>query len=159
MWFGSITTDHPQYVQEGGLSRYDPTAPLEAGKPAFRQFPETRGLTANDVYNLYVDRSGSLWIGAVRVGAYRFDATTSSPPGARPFTLFDKTDRPDLTATFGIQAMLEDRHGTLWFGFSGGLFRFQEATFVNVKQDGPWISPWNSTGASTGVRSTKPRDR
>jgi len=152
MWFGSITSDHPQYVAEGGVSRLDPSEPRAAQRPALTQFPEVRGLTANDVYNLYVDRAGNVWIGAVRVGAYRFETTAARSAGGQPFTLFDTTDRPDLTAVFGVQAMVEDRHGTLWFGFSGGLFRFQGASFVNVTRDGPWSSPWNSTGESPGDR-------
>ena len=65
-----------------------------------------KGLVANDIYNLYADRSGNIWIGAVRVGAYRYDG--------KSFTLFDQTDRPDLTKYFAIQAFVEDRHGTLW---------------------------------------------
>ena len=123
IWFGSITSDFPP-IYEGGVSRFD--------GETFTQFPEMRGLSANDVYNLYADRSGNIWIGAVRVGAYRFDGTA--------FTLFDRTDRPDLTKYFGIQAFVEDRHGTLWFGFSGGLFRFNGSSFVNVTQGGPWTS-------------------
>ena len=125
IWFGSITSDFPEYIEEGGVSRFD-------GK-IFTQFPEVKGLTANDIYNLYADRAGNIWIGAVRVGAYRFDG--------KSFTLFDKTDRPDLTRYFAIQAFAEDRHGTLWFGFSGGLFRFNGSSFVNVTQGGPWKSP------------------
>ena len=122
IWFGSITSDHPTYIEEGGVCRYD-------GKN-FTRFPEVKGLTANDIYNIYTDRAGNIWIGAIRVGAYRFDGKT--------FTLFDKTDRPDLTKYFGIQAFVEDRHGTLWFGFSGGLFRFNGSSFVNVTRGGPW---------------------
>ncbi len=124
MWFGSITSDFPP-TNEGGVARYDGTD--------FSQFPEVKGLTTNDIYNLYTDRSGSIWIGAVRVGAYRYDGNT--------FTLFDKTDRPDLTKYFGIQAFVEDSKGTLWFGFSGGLFRFMGNSFVNVMRGGPWTSP------------------
>ncbi len=124
IWFGSITSDFPP-INEGGVSRYD-------GK-TFTQFPELKGLTANDIYNLYTDRSGNLWIGAIRVGAYRFDGNT--------FTLFDKTDRQDLTVYFAIQAFVEDRHGRLWFGFSGGLFRFNGSSFMNVTRGGPWRDP------------------
>ena len=124
IWFGSITSDFPP-INEGGVARFD-------GK-TFTRFPDVRGLTANDIYNLYSDRSGNIWIGAVRVGAYTYDGKT--------FTLFDKTDRPDLTKYFGIQAFVEDRHGTLWFGFSGGLFRFNGSSFVNVTQGGPWKTP------------------
>ncbi|MBK8226140.1 MAG: hypothetical protein IPK70_03060 [Flavobacteriales bacterium] len=125
IWFGSITSDHPNYIEEGGVSRYD-------GK-TFTRFPDVDGLNDNDIYNLYTDRAGNIWIGAVRKGAYRFDGKT--------FTLFDRTDRPDLTTYFAIQAFVEDSHGTLWFGFSGGLFRFNGSSFVNVTRGGPWESP------------------
>lgn len=137
IWFGSITSDHPQQLAKGGLSRFDPSAPRAPGTPLFTQFPAFAGLTANDIYNLFVDRSGSVWIGAVRVGAYRCEISDES----ERFTLFDKTDRPDLTGSFGVQAMLQDHHGTLWFGFSGGLFRFDGSAFVNVTRAGPWASP------------------
>lgn len=46
--------------------------------------------------------------------------------------------RMDLTANFGLQAMTEDKNGTLWFGFSGGLFRFNGDLFTNVTKGGPW---------------------
>ena len=133
MWFGSITSDHPEYIEEGGVTRYD--------GHTFTVFPEMKGLTSNDIYNLYADRSGRVWIGAVHVGAYRFDPSAALSAGGKSFTFFDKTDRPDLTTVFGVQAILEDRHGTMWFGFSGGLFRFNGSSFVNVTQGGPWASP------------------
>lgn len=132
IWFGSITSDFPP-INEGGVARYDPSASLRTGGKRFMRFPEVRGLTANDIYNLYTDRAGNIWIGAVRVGAYRYDGKT--------FTLFDTTDRPDLTKYFAIQAFVEDRHGTLWFGFSGGLFRFNGTSFLHVMRGGPWASP------------------
>lgn len=141
IWFGSITSDHPNYIEEGGVSRYDPSASLRTGGKAFTQFPDVDGLTANDIYNLYADRAGNIWIGAVRKGAYLFDASTALSTGSTTFTLFDKTDRPDLTKYFAIQAFVEDSHGTLWFGFSGGLFRFNGSSFVNVTRGGPWKSP------------------
>ncbi len=139
IWFGSITSDHPESIAEGGLSRYEPSASLPPGRRKITQFPEQSGLTDNDIYNLCLDRAGRVWIGAVRVGAYCFDP--SQEQHGRPFTLYNKTNRPELTTTFGVQAMLEDRHGTLWFGFSGGLFRFDGTSFVNVTRAGPWTSP------------------
>lgn len=130
IWFGSITSDHPHYSEEGGVSRYD-------GKTII-SFPDVKGLTANDIYNVYADRSGDIWIAAVGVGAYRVDASIKPGTIDETFTLFDQTDRPDLTKYFGIQAFVEDRNGTLWFGFSGGLFRFSGSSFVNVTRGGPW---------------------
>ena len=121
LWFGSITSDFPP-IKEGGLSRYD-------GK-SFTRFEDVKGLTANDIYTVCALRSGEVWVGAVRVGAYRYDGNA--------FTLFDRTERPELTQNFGVQSVLKDSKGTLWFGFSGGLFRFNGALFENVTRGGPW---------------------
>lgn len=116
IWFGCLSSSQPQEGQQGGLVRWD-------GK-TFTKFPETQGLFDTDIYTIYATKSGDVWIGATGVGAYRYDGTT--------FTLFDQTDRPYWTRYFGIQSMLEDRQGTLWFGFSGGLFRFDGQSFRNV---------------------------
>ena len=122
MWFGCLSSDHPEDVSEGGLSRYDGTS--------FTQFPEIKGLAANDIYSLYKTKAGAIWIGATGVGAYRYDG--------KEFTLFDKTDKSFWTRHFGVQSILEDRNGTMWFGFSGGLFRFNGRSFVNVTKEGNW---------------------
>ncbi len=120
-WFGCITSDFPP-IQEGGVARYD-------GKN-FSQFADVKGFTRNDVYTVYTMRSGHVWICSLGVGAYRYDGNT--------FTLFDRTERPHLIQNFGVQSVLEDSKGTQWFGFSGGLFRFNGTLFENVTRGGPW---------------------
>ena len=72
-----------------------------------------------------------IWIGANGVGAYRYDGQN--------FTLFSETDRKDLMPYgYGIQSILEDRNGKLWLGMSGGLFRLEGSSIINVSQSGPW---------------------
>jgi ligand-binding sensor domain-containing protein len=122
IWFGSITSDFPTYRKVGGLSRYD-------GK-TITTFPQMKGLTENDIYMVYADKSGDVWIGAIKHGAYRYSKGQ--------FSFFNETDRPDLTSVFGIQGILEDSKGIFWFGFSGGLFRFNGSSFTNITQGGPW---------------------
>ena len=108
---------------------------------SFTKFPEVEGQSGNDIHTIYKERSGNIWIGATHLGAYRYDGTT--------FTPFNKSDRSDLTTNFGLQAMMQDRNGTLWCGFSGDLFRFNPlatlgtggSSFTNVTQGGPWTSP------------------
>jgi ligand-binding sensor domain-containing protein len=124
IWFTCIQAFQPEMTGDGGVSRYD-------GK-TFTTFADVPGLSRNDIYTIYEDRSAQIWIGATGVGAYRYDGNE--------FTLFDKTDRPDLTMNFGLQALKQDRNATLWCGFSGGLFRFGGSSFVNVTQQGPWKS-------------------
>lgn len=122
IWFSCLSYDFPEFVQNGGLCRYD-------GHEIIR-FPDQPGLLHNDVYTLFSDKSGHIWIGAVGHGVYFYDG--------RKFTLYNQADRPDLIRKLAVQTILEDHKGQLWFGFSGGLFRFKEGTFVNVKASGPW---------------------
>ena len=69
MWFACITSDFPEYIQEGGVSRYD-------GK-TFTQFPDVKGLTKSDVYSLYKTNSGDIWIGALGLAATATMASNS----------------------------------------------------------------------------------
>lgn len=119
IWFACMQSYQPEMTGDGGVFRFDGNK--------FTSFPEVKGLSQNDIYTIYETRTGELWIGATHVGAYRLDG--------EKFTLFDQTDRPHWTRNFGLQAMLEDRNGTLWCGFSGGLFRFNGNSFSSVTQD------------------------
>lgn len=124
IWFGSrvAENDHPDPKSrfgDGGLSRFD-------GK-SVSQFPEIEGLSKNETYAIAEDRAGNVWIGANGLGVYRFDGQS--------FQLFKGTDRMDLTSVMGIQSILGDGRGRLWFGFSGGLFRLEAGEVVHVPQD------------------------
>ncbi len=123
IWFGCLSSDFPKEIKGGGVSRYD-------GK-TFTQYPEIKGLSKNDVYTIYADKKGNIWICALHLGMYRYNESK--------FTLFKEIDKKDdMTRIFGIQSMLEDRNGTLWCGFSGGLFRFNGTSFTNVTKAEPW---------------------
>lgn len=122
IWFGALSSDFPSYKNEGGLSRYDGTS--------FTKFPEVEGLSESDIYTIYADKSGNIWICAIGVGIYRYNG--------EKFTLFSETDRMDLTKNMALQGIVEDQNGTLWLGFSGGLFRLFGTAIINVTQGGPW---------------------
>jgi ligand-binding sensor domain-containing protein len=108
IWLGAGT---------GGVSRYDGTA--------FRNFTPKDGLGNERVYTILEDRAGNLWFSTLGTGVTRYDGTTFTAfPGPLPRT--------------HVQSMLEDKDGTLWFGISGGLFRLDGTSFVNVTQKGPW---------------------
>jgi ligand-binding sensor domain-containing protein len=117
IWIASITSDFPKEIKEGGVCCFD-------GKK-FTQYPDIKGLIDNDIYCIYNDKSGNMWITSVGIGAYRYDG--------KKFDFFNKVDyNGDLIKYFGVQSILEDSLGTLWFGFSGGLFRFKDGGFENV---------------------------
>ncbi|NUO00080.1 MAG: hypothetical protein HUU01_05640 [Saprospiraceae bacterium] len=151
IWFGTRVTenDHPdpkKRTGDGGLCRYDPSAHFdsaqhkspETGDKAFVQFPEWEGLSKNQIYTIYPDKKGHIWVGATGVGLYRYDPSASLRTGENSFKIYKGTNRMDLTYSFGVQDMLEDRNGTYWFGFSGGLFRLEGSSIVHVPQSGPW---------------------
>lgn len=123
IWFSCIQAFQPKETGDGGLCVLE-----KDGR--FTTFPEVAGLHHNDLYTLYLDRDGNVWSSAFRTGVYRINA--------EGFTLFNITDRPDLNGNFGLQAMVQDAKGTIWCGFSGGLFRFDGKGFVHVPRGGPW---------------------
>ncbi len=122
IWFGCLSSDLPEEIKEGGVTRYDGNT--------FTKFPEKEGLSKNDIYTIYADKKGGVWMGATGLGVYRYDG--------KSFQFYKGTDRMDLTWSMGIQSILEDRNGRLWFGFSGGLFRFNGNAITNVTKAGPW---------------------
>jgi ligand-binding sensor domain-containing protein len=120
IWFGCLSTDLPKEIKEGGVTRYD-------GK-TFTKFPEKEGIFKNDIYSMYADKKGDIWMGATGLGVYRYDG--------KSFQFYKGTDRMDLTWHVGIQSIFEDSKGMLWFGFSGGLFRFNGTGITNVTKGG-----------------------
>lgn len=128
LWFICMQAYQPKMTGDGGLCRYDPSA--APGAKAFTQFPEVEGLHGNDLYSILADRAGNVWMGATGLGVYRYS-------GGR-FTLFNDIERRDLAYNIGVQDIFEDRTGKLWFGFSGGLYRLDGTTLVNVTRGGPW---------------------
>ncbi len=130
IWFGCVQAFQPTATGDGGV------CVLEGEH--FTTFPEVAGLNGNDIYTIYEERSGKIWIGATGLGAYLYDPAAALKTGGERFILIKETDRPDLTKNFGLQAMVEDRNGMRWCGFSGGLFRLQGDRFVHVGQGGPW---------------------
>lgn len=116
IWFGSVSSDHPKYLAHGGLTMYNGSN--------YTRFDGLDGLFNSDIYTIYEDKNGCVWIGAIGVGAYRYCNGK--------FELFNVTDEPQLIERFAIQSMLHDSKGNLWFGFSGGLFRLEGDTIVNI---------------------------
>jgi ligand-binding sensor domain-containing protein/signal transduction histidine kinase len=86
------------------------------------------GLPQNSVQALVQTSDGYIWLGT-QEGLVRFD-------GVR-FTVFDKRNTPELKNHY-ILTLLEDQHGNLWIGTSGGgLTRYSNSKFVTyTKRDG-----------------------
>jgi streptogramin lyase len=109
----------------GGVSCFDGTA--------FRTFTTADGLSNDRIFEILEDSSGNMWFSTLGAGACRYDGTS--------FTAF--REDPGLIlygrpARAHVQEFLEDKDGVLWLGCSGGLFRLDGESFVNVTRNGPW---------------------
>jgi ligand-binding sensor domain-containing protein len=119
MWFGTRVAekDNPdpnKRFGEGGLTKIDG---LQAN-----HFPELAGLSKNDVYEIYKDHSGNLWISTISNGVYKYDG--------------EKFENYNVPKT--VMTIIEDSKGNIWMGCAGGLYRLNSDGVVNVTQNGPW---------------------
>jgi len=122
IWISCVQCSSPKETHDGGLCRFDGLG--------FETFPKQEGLLNNDIYTIFEDSNDCLWVAVVGIGVYRLQQGN--------WELIEETDRMDLTSRMGVQDILEDSAGNLWFGFSGGLFRWDTNKIINVTKQGPW---------------------
>ncbi len=119
----------------GGVSCYDGTA--------FRNFTEKDGLNNNRIYEILEDRAGNMWFSTLGAGVCRYDGKSFTAFGVDQ-GLWNPSPSID-PANIHVQEFLEDKDGILWLGCSGGLFRFDGQSFINVTKNGPWPVPAQRT--------------
>ena len=158
----SIYKDAAGYLWVGGggcgLDRFDE----RTGRfKHYRHNPDDpNSLISDNVYTIYGDRNGHMWVGQ-EDGLSRFDPATDGFTNYRPV--------PDNPASLAntVWVIYQDRSGTLWLGTWGGaLIRFDDKakTFVNYTPDSrdphktqrrrhhhhPRRPDWNIVGGSVG---------
>ena len=105
----------------GGVSRYDPSAPLRTGGRSFRNFTTSDGLTNNDVHAIVQDKTGKIWFGT-RGDMTIYDGKTFT-------TLTDKNGR-----TFSnVWDIIKDKNDNIWFG-ADGLWRYDPSAHFGSAQ-------------------------
>jgi hypothetical protein len=124
----------------GGVSCFDGTT--------FQNFTKQDGLNNDRIYEILEDSAGNMWFSTLGAGACRYDGTDFTPFGVDQGLTINELPCPCGSGSRyrnchgpnggHVQEILEDKDGVLWFGCSGGLFRLEEESFVNVTRDGPW---------------------
>ncbi|QOD59868.1 hypothetical protein H9I45_10960 [Polaribacter haliotis] len=119
IWFGTRVAekdnaDPNKRFGKGGVQKYEDSK--------FINFPEIKGFTKNDVYQIFKDRTNNLWISTLKNGLYMFDGKTF-----KNYKILKST-----------MSVLKDRNGTIWLGCAGGLYRINGEEIVNVTTNGPW---------------------
>ena len=107
LWFGAI----------GGASRFD--------RAASRTFTVADGLAGEVVRSIQGDHLGNLWFGT----------DTFDFPRTAALSRFDGTSWRNYTTADGlgdnyVDSILEDHLGNVWFGTSGGVTRYDGATWT-----------------------------
>ena len=101
MWFGT----------EDGLNRFDGYE-----FEIFKNDPDDpNSISSNNIWCLYVDRNGYLWVGTYAGGLNRFDPKTET------FTRYiHNPSDPYCISNNTIRSITEDHHGNLWIGTRDG---------------------------------------
>lgn len=86
-------------------------------------FPNVEALNSEDVYCIYKDDKGALWISTTSDGVYRYYQGS-----------FEHYDVP-----VSIMSMLNDSEGRMWLAGAGGLYRItDQRKIINITTAGPW---------------------
>jgi ligand-binding sensor domain-containing protein/signal transduction histidine kinase len=105
----------------GGLVRFDP----ESADRKFSVFLPDDGEASHSINTIVEDRAGGLWCGTYG-GLYRFerfkDGDSRTPAGWR-FRRLEIGMPEGGVEPMRVNALLEDRRGTLWIGAESGLYR------------------------------------
>jgi ligand-binding sensor domain-containing protein/signal transduction histidine kinase len=143
----SIYKDPAGYLWVGGGG--SGIARLDEGTGRFKHYRHNsdnpNSLISNNVYTIYGDRDGHIWVGQ-EGGVSRFDPATNGFINYRPV--------PSNPTSFAntVWTIYQDRSGTLWFGMWGGsLVRFDqtEKTFYNYAPDPRDPHRLNGAGVNT----------
>ena len=114
IWFGS-----PR-----GLQKYD----LKKG--TFKNYLQSETcVTKYDLYTMYINKSGIIWLGTINCGLIRFNPVDGS---YRYY--FNKPNEPIILTNKSITNIYQDHLGFFWISTDGyGLYRFDTVKY-NLKQ-------------------------
>ncbi len=83
---------------------------------------DSSSISDNDIYTLYVDKSGTLWIGTQNGGLNKFNSTTGT------FNSYQNNpaDSSSLSSNY-VTSIADDNSGNLWIGTINGLNYFDKS--------------------------------
>jgi ligand-binding sensor domain-containing protein len=118
LWFGT---------RYGGLCMYDPSVERGPGSKPFTVI-DPKDLNGDEIWTLYQASNGIIWIAVARRGLCSYDPSRALAADRKHVTCYNEKDGTGIRV---VQSILEDANGQLWFGTSGGVYKFNGAQFTN----------------------------
>lgn len=120
IWIGTRVAekdnaDTKKRFGQGGLNKFD--------GEKFIHFPEIKGLSENDVYEIYKDLSNDLWFSTRSNGVYKLK----------------NNEFVNYTVPTSTMSFLKDNEGNIWLGCAGGVYKIDKnGETKNITTNGPW---------------------
>ena len=124
-------------TSDGGLNKlvsdYKVTEDGSIIKPKFKSYQskpnDLNSISSNDVRSIYIDKSGTLWIGTFGGGLNKF----KPPKNENDSIIFYHYRKSDGLANDVVKGILSDDNGKLWISTSHGLSMFNpnDNSFLN----------------------------
>ncbi len=121
LWFGT----------QSGLSRFD--RKTETFKNFWHDPNNPDSLSDNDIFSVFEDSDGIIWVGTKKHGLNKFDKQTE-----RFSRFLHDSNNPDSLPDNEVQSIIEDQGGFLWLGTrDNGLVRMDRRSgkFTHFKHD------------------------
>ncbi len=139
-----------------GLNRFDRLK--ETFFPFVNDPEDPTSLSHDSILSIYEDKQGILWVGTDGGGLNKFDPQTGTFSHYLPMDCVQETRHAELSNTFKVYAMYQDRGSQFWLGTQCGLYRFNPKTgdFTWIKLDVPMETQENTvvrviTGGAGGI--------
>ena len=121
--------DHNLWIGSAGLYRFDENRRIiDFYHP---EFGENQSLSDWNIWAVYQDKAGEIWIGTSK-GLDNYDKTTNSFIHYR-----HNPDDPNSISSNMIWCIFEDNKGNIWIGTEKGLNRFKNYNTNNGKKPDP----------------------
>lgn len=117
-WSGAAWGEGP--ARYDGTTLYRLKLPASDREAAFRaEAPNPRGFSPYDVYSIYRDSRGHVWIGTSNLGVCRYDGRSFGWLYERHLTMVPGG------GSFGVRSVIEDKDGAFWICNTTYRFRVQ----------------------------------
>jgi signal transduction histidine kinase/ligand-binding sensor domain-containing protein len=148
---GALTSSAASSAASSATNSATKSASAKLRFRAFKHDPANpRSLSGNNIWCIYEDRLGALWVGTQSAGLNRFDRASGA------CTRFQNNPNdPRSLAGNTVRMVVEDKHGTLWVATDNGLCSFDRSSQTFQRFQAPLaLTRYNGKENAVNVTNT-----